>query len=82
MENIYIAIANKGKEYLYRRSTVIKCNSEKQALALRNHLNKYNEKSFNGFKCSENETWHIFSDLEALYKVKETKGKISLTILS
>ena len=81
MQNNYIAIAAKGKEYLYKRSTVIKCNSENQALILCNHLNENNNTACNGFKCSDTETWHIYSDLEAIYKVKTTKGKISLTTL-
>ena len=76
-----IAIAQKGKEFFYKKSTVIICNSEKQASILCNHLNKNNNTACNGFKCSDTETWHVFSDLEAIYKVKTTKGKISLTAI-
>lgn len=77
----YIAIAQKGKEFFYKRNTVIKCNSNKQAIALSDHLNKNNDTACNGFKCKDNETWHIFSDLEAVYKIKTTKGKISIVTI-
>jgi len=81
MKNNYIAMAIKDKEYLYKKSTVIKCNSQKQASILCNHLNTNNKTACDGFKCNNNEIWYIFSDLEAIYKVKTTKGKISVVTL-
>ena len=82
MTKNYIAIATKGEEYFYKKSTVIKCNSQKQALILCNHLNENNKTACNGFKCNDTEIWHIFSDLEAIYKVKTIKGKISVVAIN
>ena len=81
MARKYIAIAQKGKEFFYKKDTVIQCRSEKQAMALCEHLNKNNNTSNGIFKCKENEVWHMFEDLEAVYKIKTTNGVVKVVLI-
>lgn len=76
-----IAISEKGKEFFYKKSTVIKCNSNKQAITLCEHMNKNNDSSVGDFKAKPNEIWYVHKDIEPLYRIKTTSGKITLTCI-
>lgn len=76
-----IAISAKGYEYMYKRESAIKCSSKKQAIVLRDFLNKHNDTATNNFKCKDNQIWHIYEDIEPYYKIKNTKGKIIVTTI-
>lgn len=72
----------KGKEFLYSKDFMIACSSENQAIKLSKHLNENNHLSLNEFKLKDNELWFTYEidqyDSDPSYKVKKTKGKITL----
>lgn len=72
----------KGKEYVYSTKHSILCNSEKQARELATFMNKHNETSNDDFKLKDNEIWYVYQidkyDTPPRYKIKTTKGKISV----
>lgn len=77
--NYVIAISCKGKEFLYRRNTAILIGKNKtRAIEVAELMNADNEKSFGEFKLKEGEIWHVHEDIDALYKLKSTRGKISV----
>lgn len=82
---IIISKAIKGKEFLYNRNFTILCNSEKQAKKLAEHLNNNNDNAIGDFKLKDNEIWHDYKidiyDNEPIYKLKNSKNKISITML-
>ena len=77
-----VAKTTRGNEFIHSREYSILCRSEKQARELSNHLNQNNEKNINGWKLKENEIYHVYqidnSDFQPIYKLKQTKNKISL----
>lgn len=81
MSKNIIAISAEGKEFLYVRTSAIKCRSEKQAIALCNFLNSHNDSATDGFRCKAGEKWYPHEDIEPFYKVKTLKGKISVTTI-
>ncbi len=72
----------KGKEFVYSNKYSILCKNEKQAQALAKFLNEHNDTTTENFKLKDNEIWHTYEidkyDTEPRYKIKETKGKISI----
>jgi hypothetical protein len=79
----FISKACKGHEYLYKRQFAIRCKSKKQATQLAEHLNTHNETANGEWKLNDNETWYVYEDGEWYndyipYKLKSTKGKISI----
>lgn len=72
----------KGKEFVYSKAFMIACSSDTQAQTLAKHLNENNENTLGTFKLKDNETWFVYEidkyDTEPRYKVKTTRGKISL----
>ena len=72
----------KGQEYLYSNKYSILCENEKQARELASFLNKNNNSTINDFKLKDNEIWHVYKidkyDNVPRYKLKNTKGKISI----
>lgn len=72
----------KGKEFAYSKYYTILCNSEKQAKQLAEHLNKNNEDTIGDFKLKDNEIWYDYKidkyDNEPIYKLKNTRNKISI----
>lgn len=72
----------KGKEYLYSKKYSILCKNEKQAQLLAQFMNDNNDTTIDTFKLKENEKWHVYEidkyDDMPTYKLKTTKGKISI----
>lgn len=72
----------KGKEFVYSKNYTILCNSEKEAKILAKHLNNNNDSVIGDFKLKDNEVWHDYKidkyDSEPIYKLKNTKNKISI----
>lgn len=72
----------KGKEYCYSKNHTILCNSEKQAKKLAEHLNNNNDSAIGDFKLKDNEIWYDYKidkyDSEPIYKLKNSKNKISI----
>ena len=81
MAKNYIAMAVNGKEFLYNPLTVIKCRSGKQAQEIADFLNKNNDSSSKDFRLKDGQVWHCFEDLEPFYRIRSTKGKISVVRL-
>jgi hypothetical protein len=77
-----VAKTIKNHEYMYSKSYSILCESKKQAEKLAEHLIMNNEKSVGSWKLNENETWFVYEidkyDSIPPYKLKSTKGKISV----
>ena len=72
----------KGQEYLYSNRYSILCKNEKQAIELAKFMNKNNNSTIGEFKLKENEIWHTYEidqyDTQPRYKLRNTKGKISI----
>ena len=72
----------KGKEYCYSKNHTILCSSEKQAKKLAEHLNNNNDNAIGDFKLKDNEIWYDYEidkyDNEPVYKLKNTKNRISI----
>lgn len=79
-----IAKTQSGKEYLYSIKTAILCKDEEQAAQLAQHLNEHNADTIGEFKLKAGEKWHVYEidkyNTQPPYKVKTTRGKISVTM--
>lgn len=77
-----VAKTIKGKEYIYSNKYSILCKNEKEAQMLSKHLNDNNNTAIDTFKLKESECWHVYQideyDTQPTYKLKNTKGKITL----
>ena len=77
-----IAKALKGKEFMYKKSSMILCKNKKQANELAKFMNEHNDTTKEGWKLQDNETWYTYEideyDSVPPYKIKSTKGKIAV----
>ena len=75
-----IAKAVKEHEFMYKKSSMILCNSKKQATQLADFMNSHNDTTRADWKLKENETWYVYEideyDSVPQYKIKNTKGNI------
>ena len=78
-----VAKTIKEKEFVYSNKFSILCNSEEQAKKLAKHLNDNNNSAFGEWKLNFNEIWYVYEidkyDTQPIYKLKNTKNKISIT---
>lgn len=79
-----IAKSLKNHEYLYSKNSMILCKNKKQAGILADFLNNHNISAIENWKLKNNEVWFVHEidkyDSEPMYKIKETRGKISIVI--
>ena len=81
---VIIAKAPKGREYMYKISSMIKCRGRAQAEMVARYLTENNESvNTNDFRLGENEVWHIYTidsyDHQPIYTTRTIKGNLVIT---
>lgn len=81
---VIIAKAQKGQEYMYKMSSMIKCRGRAQAERVASFLTKHNDRVENtDLRLGDNELWHMYTidkySPQPHYSTKTKKGQLVIT---